>query len=264
MTNLADKKVAVIGTGATPSSACPRLAAYAEHALRVPAHAVVRRLAAQPADRPRVVGHRSSRVAAPAARELRRRRPPGRPVEVDLIDDGWTDIFRAICVAEGREPAEDRRGARPRRRARRLGQKMEELRHRVDETVADPATAEALKPYYRVMCKRPTFNDEYLRVLQPRQRHAGRRERVQGRRAHHRARAWWPTGRSTRSTCIVYASGFEISRRVPSPPRHRGQRPRRPVAVRPLGRRAARRCTASAPAGSRTGSTSASRRTRSA
>jgi cyclohexanone monooxygenase len=40
--------------------------------------------------------------------------------------------------------------------------KMEELRRRVDDVVEDPATAEALKPWYRVMCKRPTFNDEFL------------------------------------------------------------------------------------------------------
>ena len=41
-------------------------------------------------------------------------------------------------------------------------QKMEEIRRRVDATVADETIAELLKPYYRVMCKRPTFNDEYL------------------------------------------------------------------------------------------------------
>ena len=40
--------------------------------------------------------------------------------------------------------------------------KMEELRQRVDTIVEDPPTAEALKPWYRVMCKRPTFNDEFL------------------------------------------------------------------------------------------------------
>ena len=41
-------------------------------------------------------------------------------------------------------------------------QKMNQVRARVDETVNDPATAEALKPWYRQFCKRPTFNDEYL------------------------------------------------------------------------------------------------------
>jgi cyclohexanone monooxygenase len=32
----------------------------------------------------------------------------------------------------------------------------------VDAIVADPGTAEALKPYYRQFCKRPCFHDSYL------------------------------------------------------------------------------------------------------
>jgi cyclohexanone monooxygenase len=85
----------------------------------------------------------------------------GRRVEEDLIDDGWTDIFRAI--------SSPKTGERPRTREERDRlveltdfQKMEQIRARVDATVHDPATAEALKPWYRVMCKRPTFNDEFL------------------------------------------------------------------------------------------------------
>lgn len=39
---------------------------------------------------------------------------------------------------------------------------MESIRARVDAIVEDPATAEALKPYYQFGCKRPTFHDEFL------------------------------------------------------------------------------------------------------
>jgi len=39
---------------------------------------------------------------------------------------------------------------------------MEQIRARVDTIVEDPATAAALKPYYPYGCKRPTFHDEYL------------------------------------------------------------------------------------------------------
>jgi len=39
---------------------------------------------------------------------------------------------------------------------------MEQIRARVDAIVDDPATAEALKPWYPYGCKRPTFHDEYL------------------------------------------------------------------------------------------------------
>ena len=44
---------------------------------------------------------------------------------------------------------------------------MEEHRQRVEELVADPNTAEILKPYYRYLCKRPCFHDEYLPALDP-------------------------------------------------------------------------------------------------
>ena len=39
---------------------------------------------------------------------------------------------------------------------------MEQIRARVDAIVEDPKTAAALKPYYPYGCKRPTFHDEYL------------------------------------------------------------------------------------------------------
>ena len=44
-------------------------------------------------------------------------------------------------------------------------QKMEQIRARVDSIVEDPATAEALKPWYRQFCKRPCFHDEYLETF---------------------------------------------------------------------------------------------------
>ena len=39
---------------------------------------------------------------------------------------------------------------------------MEEHRARIDEIVTDPEKAEVLKPYYRYVCKRPCFHDEFL------------------------------------------------------------------------------------------------------
>ena len=39
---------------------------------------------------------------------------------------------------------------------------MEAHRSRIDALASDPATAEILKPYYRYICKRPCFHDEYL------------------------------------------------------------------------------------------------------
>jgi len=39
---------------------------------------------------------------------------------------------------------------------------MEAVRRRISDTVEDPATAEALKPWYGVSCKRPCYHDDYL------------------------------------------------------------------------------------------------------
>jgi cation diffusion facilitator CzcD-associated flavoprotein CzcO len=43
--------------------------------------------------------------------------------------------------------------------------KMEDIRARIDSIVTDPATAEALKPWYGYFCKRPCFHDEYLQTF---------------------------------------------------------------------------------------------------
>jgi cyclohexanone monooxygenase/pentalenolactone D synthase len=42
---------------------------------------------------------------------------------------------------------------------------MDAHRRRVEELVADPVKAEILKPFYRYLCKRPCFHDEYLPSL---------------------------------------------------------------------------------------------------
>ena len=83
---------------------------------------------------------------------------------------------------------------------------MEEHRRRVEELVADPATAEILKPYYRYLCKRPCFHDEYLQAFNQPQRDA--RRLPGGHRAGHRA---GPGRRRPEYEvdCIVYATGFE-------------------------------------------------------
>jgi cyclohexanone monooxygenase len=43
--------------------------------------------------------------------------------------------------------------------------KMEKVRRRIDSIVEDPATADALKPYYNYFCKRPGFSDDYLQTF---------------------------------------------------------------------------------------------------
>jgi cyclohexanone monooxygenase len=44
-------------------------------------------------------------------------------------------------------------------------QNMNRIRAQVEEIVKDKKTAEALKPWYRQFCKRPTFHDSYLQTF---------------------------------------------------------------------------------------------------
>ncbi len=160
MTKLADKRVAIIGTGASSIQIVPRVANDAEHLY------LFQRT-------PSTVGRRLNTPTDPdwfATLEQgwqRERREnfaafaDGKRPEVDLVDDSWTEIFRAISSPKGADRPATRE---ERQRVVELQDfiKMEELRQRVDDVVHDQAAAEALKPWYRVMCKRPTFNDEFL------------------------------------------------------------------------------------------------------
>ena len=162
LTGLEDKSVALIGTGATGIQCVPPLAESAKHLY------VLQRT-------PSAIGERGNRPTEPDFADKlgpgwQRERMDnfqsimlGRHVEEDLVDDGWTHHYAAVHHpprAEGMSTADFLRSAEE------LDyQIMEEHRQRVEELVADPNTAEILKPYYRYLCKRPCFHDEYLPAL---------------------------------------------------------------------------------------------------
>jgi cyclohexanone monooxygenase len=159
---LADKRVAIIGTGATAVQCVPYLARDAQHL------SVFQRT-------PSSVDERGNRPTDPEwVKTLtpgwQRRRMDnfnilvsGGSQDEDLVGDGWTDIFRNLG---GLLPAKTAANLSPQERRRMVEladfKKMNQVRARVDAIVKDKRTAEALKPWYRQFCKRPTFNDEYL------------------------------------------------------------------------------------------------------
>jgi cation diffusion facilitator CzcD-associated flavoprotein CzcO len=87
-------------------------------------------------------------------------------------------------------------------------EKMEEIRARVDEIVEDPATAEALKPWYRQLCKRPCFHDEYLQSFNRPNVHLVDTDGKGVERID--ARGVWANGRRHDLDCLIFASGFEV------------------------------------------------------
>jgi len=159
---LAGKSVALIGAGASAIQVLPHLAEAAEQVY------VLQRT-------PSAIGVRGNRPTPPEFVDTlepgwQRTRMDnfqavmlGIPVDDDLVDDGWTHDFartRNMTPDPSWTPAEY--GAAVEATDYQI---MEEHRARIDEIVEDPRTAEILKPYYRYMCKRPCFHDEYLHAF---------------------------------------------------------------------------------------------------
>ncbi|GAA2372138.1 NAD(P)/FAD-dependent oxidoreductase [Dactylosporangium salmoneum] len=209
---LADKRVGVIGTGATALQIVPHLARSAQQLY------VFQRT-------PAVVGVRNNRQTDPAWQASltpgwQRRRIEnftailsGADVDEDLVADSWTDIYRNITARVARHAA------------RRLGRdlspaeydaviqlsdmvKGHEVRSRIARTVDDPRTAEALKPWYYLYCKRIGFHDEYLAAFN--------RPNVELVDTHGRgvqrltAGGVVVEGREYEVDCLIFATGFEV------------------------------------------------------
>jgi len=157
---LGDKRVAVIGTGASAIQCVPFLAESAEqlHVFqRTPSSVDVR--GNQPTDPEWAAG------LEPGWQKRRMENfnglVSGLPQAEDLVDDGWTDLIGKM-IRRFREAREG--GSLDIAEVMEMANfdKMNEIRSRVDDLVETPGVAEKLKPYYRMFCKRPTFNDEYL------------------------------------------------------------------------------------------------------
>ncbi|MGD9983462.1 MAG: flavin-containing monooxygenase [Porticoccaceae bacterium] len=161
---LKDKRVGIIGTGATAIQCIPDLGASAQHLYvfqRTPSSIDVRNNA--PTD---------PEWAASLERGWHRKRmdnfnilTSGGYQEEDLVADGWTDIFRNVTGMVQREGMENLSKAE-RAYIVELAdfKKMEQVRARAAALVEDKKIAEALKPWYRQFCKRPCFHDEYLQT----------------------------------------------------------------------------------------------------
>ncbi|WP_055629409.1 flavin-containing monooxygenase [Streptomyces hirsutus] len=160
MTGLADKRVGVVGTGATGIQAIPMLAEDAAHVhvfQRTPSTVDVRanrRTTAQDVGADREGWARERR-------ENYLRIVSGEPADQDLVADRWTEsagLLEKLLPSFRRQ--EDREAFEAAYEAADAV-KMNDLRTRVEQTVTDPDTAEKLKPWYRYACKRPTFSDTY-------------------------------------------------------------------------------------------------------
>lgn len=206
MTGLADKRVAIIGTGATAVQCIPPLGESAQHLYvvqRTPAAIDARNNrptdpdwwnCLQPGWQPRRMANFDGFLA-------------GIPQTEDLVADGWTVTWAKF--AEAARASEDAPSDHETISQLVDYEKMGSIRARIDRIVKDPVTAEALKPWYNWMCKRPLFHDGYYETFN--------RENVtlidtQGKgleRITENAIVF--DGKSYEVDCIIYASGFEVA-----------------------------------------------------
>jgi cation diffusion facilitator CzcD-associated flavoprotein CzcO len=165
MQGLSDKKVALIGTGATSVQCVPHLARACESLYvcqRTPSSVDVRSNESMNPDwyskTTRESGWQKNWM------ENFTMNMTGASDGVDFVQDGWTDLARRFLAKVSELPAEQQGDLAKMMEAYEESdfEKMDEIRARVDEVVSDTETADKLKAWYRQLCKRPCFHDEYL------------------------------------------------------------------------------------------------------
>ena len=160
---LANKRVALIGTGATAVQCVPHLGASAQHLYvfqRTPSGVDVRNNTKTDPDWAASLEPGWHRERMENFNAL----VSGEPQEVDLVNDGWTDLIGKMLRMYTEGMASGNQDLEQLMELANL-EKMDEIRARAEELVQDPATAEALKPYYRMFCKRPCFHDDFLQTF---------------------------------------------------------------------------------------------------
>lgn len=129
----------------------------------------------------------------------------------DLVMDGWTDISQRIrdqLMINAETDGDFSPAAIQRAYHDSDNEKMAEIRGRVDTIIADDATAAALKPWYRQLCKRPCFHDHYLQAFNNPNVHLVDTE---GKGVERITEAGLVANSDEYELdCIIYASGFEV------------------------------------------------------
>ncbi len=209
MRKLAGQRVGIIGTGATAVQCVPHLSRDCRELYvfqRTPSSVDVRNN--HPID-PRWFAE----VATPGWQqrwlENFTANQSGGTADQDLVQDGWTDIARRMRTRIAVLPPEDRSPAAMLAVLEESDfEKMQEIRARADAVVRDPRTARKLKAWYRQLCKRPCFHDEYLQTFNRPNTHLI--DTVGKGVSQITATGVVAADREFELDCIIYASGFEV------------------------------------------------------
>lgn len=208
---LADKRVAIIGTGATAIQAVPHLGKYAKHLYviqRTPSSVDER--PNPPTDEAWIESLQPGWQADRQANFHRAAMEAFQPGDTDQICDIWTELNRNLLAQSEEEGFPASMEEFLARRETMDFRIMSRLRERVASIVKDPVTAEALKPYYNFLCKRPlssndfypTFNRDNVDLIDVSET-IGLQELT--------ANGFVANGKEYEVDCIIFASGFEVT-----------------------------------------------------
>ena len=205
---LENKRVGIIGTGATAVQCIPHLGASAKELFvfqRTPSSIDIRNN--------RETDPEWAKNLAPGWQKRRMENfnslVSGGLENEDMVGDGWTEIYRnltGMLPPDGFEQLSEKDMGL----ATELAdfKKMESIRNRVDSVVKDKETADALKPYYRQFCKRPCFHDEYLETYN---RENVRLVDTQGLGVDKITKNGVVVdGKEYELDCLIFATGFEV------------------------------------------------------
>ena len=208
---LADKRVAIIGTGATAIQAVPSLGKYAKELYvlqRTPS--TIDERTNPPTDPEWVKTLKPGWQDERKANFQRAAIDTFQPGDPDLICDIWTELNRNL-VAEfdqsGWPTSPEEYLAHRNVMDFRL---MERLRQRVDALVEDKETAEALKPWYRFLCKRPCSNNEFYTTFNKPNVTLVDVSATRGVECM-TEKGFVANGKEYEIDCMMFASGFEVT-----------------------------------------------------
>ncbi len=204
---LSDKTVGVIGTGATGVQIVPAIADDAKQLYvfqRTPSSVAPRGNHPTDAD---WFGNQPSGWLRERADNFVRMINFMMP-ERDMVADCWTDFFQRFAAqTKRREEAGEEFDMHAVMQAADY-EKMDAVRDHVAEVVEDPETAEALKPWYNFLCKRPLYSDDFLQAFNKPNVHLVDTE---GRGVERiTAGGLVANGREYELDTIVFATGFDV------------------------------------------------------
>lgn len=206
---LGDKRVGIIGTGATSVQCVPHLAKACKELYvfqRTPSSIDVR--ANEPTD-PEWFKEIATEGWQQRWLDNFTANQTGGMANEDLVMDGWTELSRRIREKIMNLPKDQRTPANMLAAYEDSDfEKMEEIRQRAEELVEDQETAENLKAWYRQLCKRPCFHDQYLQAYnEP----STTLVHTDGKGVEKiTEKGCIVNGKEYELDCIIYASGFEV------------------------------------------------------